>query len=337
MKVFLSYSHQDEATAHLLAYILNSHGLQCFVDRQLLPGSSFDVNLRQKIRESDLILVVLTQSSASSAWVNQEVGFALAIDKVVWPLAFEKNIQPDGMLSTTQSYSLFDWSDPSRTIDRLIEGLQGIPAGGAPETYYSKFKLDQVIRGKIERARFISSNLRNLYEHNSRQLSIYLQAAFSSFAFSDDPLYRSAGGHSDEYMGSLFEERESLTRLVRQPRTTFKMILWPVRAYDDAFLAVRYRNLLEWMLEVKDEPNIDFRCARYIGPTRHIVAEHFCIEGYKLHHTTGYEMSLVNYEPSKIENAVKEFDLVFNQASEAGQTKESAIQQIESMYRQTSV
>jgi hypothetical protein len=299
-------------------------------------GHAFDINLRQMIKDANLILLLLTKSSISSPWVNQEIGFAMAHGKPIWPLTMEKNIQPIGMLSTTQYYSLFDWSDPSRSIDRLVEVLREAPLESESMNYTQKLGLDQVIYGRIERTKFAIARLRELRDRIDAPLVIYIQAAFSSFAVSDDPMYREAGGHSDEYMQLLLQEHELLENLTDQPCTKFKMLLWPVRAYDDKYLAIRYLNLLNWMKKVKNDPTIEYACAQYLGPNRFIIPGMFCIAGYKLHHTSGYEMSIVTYDGSKIEDVLNEFNYVYNQASQADDAKGRAIQQIESMYKRVS-
>ena len=121
MRVFISYSREDEAIAHLLAYILTTHGVRCDIDRALPTGEYFDSNLKKMIENADIVLLVLTNCSATSAWVNQEIGYAIAHGKRIWPIAFEANIKPQAMLSTTQSYSLLDWVNPSDTIERLVK------------------------------------------------------------------------------------------------------------------------------------------------------------------------------------------------------------------------
>ena len=336
MKVFLSYSRKDEAVAHLLALILTSRSIECLIDRKLPAGRPFDTGLREMIREADRVLLLLTESSVSSPWVNQEIGFALAHGKPIWPLAMEETIAPVGLISTTQHYCLFDWSNPLRTIDQLVEALREPKSGDEADDFAEKAGLDQVISGRLERARFVVSRLRELRDRTQFPLPIYIQAAFSSFAISDDPMYREAGAHSDEEMVLLLQERALLESLADQPRTRLKMLLWPVRAYDDRYLAIRYRNLLGWMKRVRDDPTIEYACAQYLGPNRIIVPGRFCLAGYKLHDTTGYEMSVVTHDPSRIDDAIAEFSYVFAQTARQGDTKERAIQQIEAMYRRVS-
>ena len=336
MRVFFSYAREDEAIAHLLAYILAQHNIECLIDRALKAGTKFDTALQRMIRSADAVLVLLTESSTSSAWVNQEVGFSVACNKTIWPLAMAESMHPKGMLATTQSYSLFDWTNPSRTIKSLIAGLLEIEQGGQDHAYHKRLGLDRVITGKIERTKFIVEGLRRLLDEPAKGVTVYAQAAFSAFAVSDDPMYQEAGGHSDEYMSMLLEERRLFHQLILRPTTLFRMLLWPVRAYEEKYLAIRYKALLSWMREVRDLPNVQFLCAQYLGPNRYIVQGDFCVEGYKLHHTSGYEMSVVKYQQSRIAEAVGEFKGSYQGACTAGETKDTAIRRIEAMYQRVS-
>jgi hypothetical protein len=331
MTVFISYSRKDEAVAHLLAHILRSNNIHCLIDRELRAGQKFDLTLQQMIRKADFVLVLLTRDASRSVWVNQEIGFAIACGKTVWPLAIETDIEPYGMLSTTQAYSLFDWSDPVLAIQRLVAALQSSVPGTANP--YKQFGFDHVIEGKTERTRFIVDRLRELRTDQSRRLVILHQAAFSVFAASDDPAYREACGHSPDYMELLLAEREALDELTRMPNCSFKMILWPVRAYDDKVLAMRFANLLAWLEEARDNPAVGYVCAQYPGPNRLIVKGEFLIEGFKLHHHHGYEMTVVKYQREQIDEAAVTFYQTFGRS---GESKETACQRIRRMCERAS-
>jgi len=327
LKVFISYSRKDEAVAHLLAYILRERHIECLIDRELRAGDKFDAHLQQMIRESDLLLILLTKNAANSAWVNQEIGFATAHGKHIWPISIEKDIQPYGMLSTTQSYSLFDWSDPHLAVERLVEALHSSPL--ETTNPYRQLGFDHIIEGKIERTRFIADRLRELLNEKTKSIVILNQAAFSTFCASDDPMYRESAGHSPEYMKVLLAERRALDELVRMPNCTMKMILWPIRAYEDKYLAIRYSNLLSWMQRVKDDVTIDYVCAQYPGPNRLIVMGEFMVEGFKVHDQAGYEMTVVKYQRGQIEEAAAEFHQTFGRT---GGDKMSAIEHVNKMY-----
>jgi TIR domain len=331
VKVFISHSRKDEAVAHLLAHILRANQIDCLIDRELQAGQKFDSKLQHLIKEANLILVLLTKDASRSPWVNQEIGFAIAHGKTVWPLAIETDIEPYGMFSTTQAYSLFDWSDPAMAIQRLVSALQNsVPEMANP---YKQFGFDHVIEGKSERTRFIADRLRELRKDQSRRLVILHQAAFSIFAASDDRLYREAGGHSPEYMELLLEERKALDELVSMPNCSYKVILWPVRAYEDRYLAIRYANLLVWMEKVRDDPTVEYVCAQYPGPNRLIVMGEFLADGFKLHHHPGYEMTVVKYQEEQIEEAAAVFHQTFGRPVNG---KETARERIRQMYEKVS-
>lgn len=336
MKVFFSYSRQDEAIAHLLAHILNTYRIECLIDRQLLPARRFDEDLQAMIKRADVVLVLWSETASSSPWVNQEIGFAVALEKPIWPIALQETIQPSGMLSSVQSYSLFDWSDPSRTIDQLVSTL--LRTGESPgfRDHYRELQLDQVISGKEARTRFIITKLHCLLSRSNCQRKVFAQAAFSTFAVSPDPMYRNAGGHSEEYMDLLLAERRLFDELVRREDTAFKMIVWPVRAYDERFMSIRYQNLIGWLKSGLGDPTISLACAEYIGPNRFIVLGDpdgdLCIEGYKLHHTSGYELTTVKYSEEKVAEAVCDFERVFEQAVSGGYFGEGAIRRVEKLW-----
>ena len=92
MSVFISYAHQDEALALLLSHMLQEKGVDCLVDRTMAGGDRIDSSIQHMIRQADVLLVLLTQSSVSSSWVNQEIGFATGCGTPVWPLAVQREI-----------------------------------------------------------------------------------------------------------------------------------------------------------------------------------------------------------------------------------------------------
>jgi hypothetical protein len=329
MKIFISYAREDEAVAHFVSYVLGLNGMKCLIDVDMESGSQFDIQLQNMIRDSDMILLLLTNASASSPWVNQEIGFAIAHGKTIWPIAIERDIKPHGMISTIQSYSLFDWSEPNRAIDKLVTTLKSSHPNQLE--YFKQFGLEHVIRGKVERTRYIVHCLHELIEDQSRHSEIRCQAAFSSFSVSDDPRYDRPGEHSTEYKKLLLQEREAMNEIAKSPRFTLKLILWPVRAYEPEFLSIRFDNLIRWMEDVKNVPSVEFVCVHYPGPNRLIASNQYCIEGFKLHQQSGYGVSIVKHEKQAIDLATKEFDITFQQA---GQTKAAAIDQVRKMFHQ---
>lgn len=323
MKIFISYSRKDETAAHLLAHILSKNRIDCLIDRQLQAGEKFDVKLQQMIRDSDLVLVLLTKASAESKWVNQEIGFAIGIAKPVFPLAIESDAPEPGMIQMTHEFPLFDWSDPDHAIKRLVKALRDAAQGLA--TSDKQLGFDRLLEGRVARANFLATHLGQLAKRKSGDLVILHQAAFSIFSASDDALYRDAPGHTPEVVEAQLEEKAAWEALVARPNCSLKLLLWPVRAYEPRYLAVRYANLLAWLRKVKENPAIDFACGHYPGPNRLIVVGEMVIEGFKLHNHPGYELTRVKYRPDQIVQAAAEFRTAF--AKTAG-GKEAVIERI---------
>lgn len=327
MNIFISYSRANHVMANLLGYILTNKGFNCLIDHKIEPGRSFDKEIEDMIQKSDIILILLTRSSLSSQWVNQEIGYARALKKQIWPIAMENDIDPKGIIFSTQSYNLINWSEPYHSIDLLVEALHKNIAGN--DDLFLDFGFDRVLQGREARTRFLVYRLKELKKllASEKDRKIILnQSAFSIFAASNDPMYVNAGNHSPELIKLMLEERSCLDELARMPNCSLKLILYPVRSYEPKYLAVRFQHLLKWLNEIKDISTVDYVYAPYPVPNRLIVVDEFCLEGYKLHNHPGYEMSLIKYQKDYIKKVQAEFEFVFNWSAMG---KEDTIRRIE--------
>jgi hypothetical protein len=312
MNVFISYSREEAAVACLLAYILDLHGIHCEFDRHIPPGDDFHVDIRDMIRRADIVIALMTNAAVASPWVNQEVGFSLALQKSILPVLIERDIQHIGMLSRIQPVPLFDWSEPSRSIKPLIDAL----SRSAQEAVspLEVVGLDRVIYGKIERTKFLVGRLEDL-AGDTAGLVVLNQAAFTIFAASSDPGYGTAGGHGPTEMQLLLQEKEAFGKLVDAPNVTLKFLLCPEqRSYRKDYLEMRFRNLLGWMRRTKDHPRVSYACADIPVPNRLIVVGKLFIEGSKHQHGPNYDVTFVKERPEDVDRAVKEFNDIFERS-----------------------
>jgi TIR domain len=83
MRIFLSYASEDKDSAEQLYLALIASGHQVFFDRATLPpGGDFNSRIRQAVRESDLLIFLISPHSvARSSYALTELSFAR--DK--WP------------------------------------------------------------------------------------------------------------------------------------------------------------------------------------------------------------------------------------------------------------
>ncbi|TLU88155.1 MAG: toll/interleukin-1 receptor domain-containing protein [Chlorobium sp.] len=89
-KIFISYAYQDNNEINKLKSALTEKGIisdeaDLMVDSQmpLVPGSSLRGAIRSAMESASTVVVYWTKNSASSDFVNYEMGMADALDKKV--------------------------------------------------------------------------------------------------------------------------------------------------------------------------------------------------------------------------------------------------------------
>jgi hypothetical protein len=195
------------------------------------------------------------------------------------------------------------------------------------------------ILGKLHRTQLIANRLENLLQQKERSTTIYEQSAFSTFGITlNKDVWKTSPEYSEEYFLAAVRQRQMLEQLAPQSRTPLQLIINPVRTYDAPRMRSRFEALLNWMTrpDISNNPTVDFVEARYEGPNRLIVEDEFCIEGFKMHDTSGYEYSIMHSERKKIADAIAAFRRVFEQAKAEGQTKESVISTLRGLRNQHS-
>lgn len=100
-RVFLSHSYSDRAVVAAIHDQLAASGIEVWISEQHPePGSQVSEKILEAIRQTDVLVVLLTEASSVSQYVQQEIGAALIAKKPVVPLA-TFDVPPDrlGMLA----------------------------------------------------------------------------------------------------------------------------------------------------------------------------------------------------------------------------------------------
>lgn len=124
-KVFLSHSSKDASWVNWIR--ANAHQIEIEVylhefDPQ--PGQSIAAKLRAAIQSSDALVVLLTGSSESSAYVHQEIGTAKALNKPVIPLV-QPGVRKESLaMLDGLEYIPFDFTNPQQALQTLLPHLQ---------------------------------------------------------------------------------------------------------------------------------------------------------------------------------------------------------------------
>lgn len=74
--IFISYSRQDRGYALRLATVMRAAGLSVWFDALLRTGDTWPAELARRIDESDAVVVIMSEASRRSPWVQAEVRYA---------------------------------------------------------------------------------------------------------------------------------------------------------------------------------------------------------------------------------------------------------------------
>lgn len=95
-RVFISYSHDDSAAASSIVSVLKDNGLTVLWDQDFAFGRGFEEQIKSFIAYAHVFLPLITARSSQRGWVHQEIGYALALNVPVLPVAVD--VLPSQML-----------------------------------------------------------------------------------------------------------------------------------------------------------------------------------------------------------------------------------------------
>lgn len=133
LKVFISHASEEKAIAGGLKESLDCCGVNAFVAHDdIETGTKWDEEILDQLRQCDAFVVILTENSKNSQYVNQEIGYALARRVPIIPLkvpidpwCFISNIQ--GMkLEVTQKITQFGLIESYNYHDSAIAIVEGL-------------------------------------------------------------------------------------------------------------------------------------------------------------------------------------------------------------------
>lgn len=126
--IFISYSSKDRPWVERFAKTLESHGWSVWWDRNIPTGGSFNQVIRQELGIAKCAIVVWSEQSVESEWVQAEAAEAKQQDKYL-PIKINESDVPLGFTQRTFQ-SLVDWeagidhagfSQLLKDIERLVK------------------------------------------------------------------------------------------------------------------------------------------------------------------------------------------------------------------------
>lgn len=218
LDVFFSYDSEDSLLVGRLKDGIENRSDQDIDVYIYEEDHRFGEQIAQKakdhIRQSDLVIVLITPNSRDSAWVHQEIGFAEGVDCPVVPIVSEDldTSEITGLLKGAE-YVEFDRDDPGRFFEVFLGYVRRTFDGSPSEDpTYRGGRLradasDQLKAGNVERAF-------ETYERSYQAYDAARRSANESDGVDPDGPQRTTG-HSEEDLRAarrhlLAEELDSL-------------------------------------------------------------------------------------------------------------------------------
>ncbi len=104
IRVFISYTHDDLCYVEQLVDYLEECGFQTLWDDKLKPGEGFTSQIQNLIVQSHVFIAFVTNHSNLRGWVQQEIGYALALNIPILPIAI--GTDPVGIISGVEAVRL---------------------------------------------------------------------------------------------------------------------------------------------------------------------------------------------------------------------------------------
>lgn len=137
--LFISYSHADATFVDKLEGHLNGKGIRFWRDIHDMKSGRMETQVDRAIRQNPTVLLILSEHSLQSDWVEHEVRTARGLEKemqrdVLCPVALDDSWKnsawPRRIMEQVMEYNILDfstWEDDSKfgsTFNRLIDGLE---------------------------------------------------------------------------------------------------------------------------------------------------------------------------------------------------------------------
>ncbi len=126
--VMISYSHKDRQYANMVVAILEQNNIKCWIDyRDAMPGINYAGSIVRAIKNSDFVVVILSNNSIESAQVLNEINSAVNNGIKIIPFKIDTAELNDNMEYYLGKTHWLDAITPplEEHIYRLVETING--------------------------------------------------------------------------------------------------------------------------------------------------------------------------------------------------------------------
>lgn len=132
---FIGYSSTDEELARFVEVHLRAQGLDVFLASvSLQPGQRWSEAIWSSLKASPWVVFLASRSACQSAYVQQELGAALASEKRIIPIVWD--LPPSelpGWIKERQALDLRggSWNDLARAVRDIADAIMADKRNGA--------------------------------------------------------------------------------------------------------------------------------------------------------------------------------------------------------------
>lgn len=251
-RVFISYRHSDKSKVKNLVEILEENGLEPMWSQDLKPGGGFTQDIMDFIAHSHVFVPFLTKDSIERGWVNQEIGYAKALNIPILPICLEEI--PSGMINDKHK---LEWEENTEKLKNILsyEYFERLIVSEKPKPLF------EIGNYHNERTQMIGDFSKSVlcmgYHGHIRQ-----KARLSSFQIPDLPpnhqiwSERDNSGYDEHRFTLLRRERNLLNMHVEICGCS--LIIDPIQTIDrngNDIARVRIQLLIEYLEKIKN-PNV---------------------------------------------------------------------------------
>ena len=313
-RVFVSYSHEDEALVERLVQILEDAGLTVLCDRSINVGMPFTDAIKSLITHAHLFMPLITKAARKRPWVHQEIGYAMARNIPVLPVVVARAGLPGEMISQLQAIVVKrKLSDlPERLAAANLEALV-LPRPALPQD------MVKVAYWPEERTEWMAQYADRVVDMGHYGM-LRQKGAFSSFCLPDghvsDRIWRDRDGEgvrSDHYHHLQRAERQALERHARQAGC--RLIIDPtldLRTRGPCVTSTRLKTLLEFVESMPDELLQIATSHRALSGSLTILGDWFVAESVTPR-PGGYLQTVFDWHAPTALRRARQFDLEFEE------------------------
>lgn len=312
-RIFVSYASEDRQLAGILVSALRDLKLEPVWDKDIRPGTPFTDAIKGLISHVHVFMPVITDNSQKRPWVNQETGYAMALNIPVLPVAV--NTLPAEMISQLQAISVnADGTDLAEKLSEInFEQLVSPP----PPKPQSTVEIADWPETRTE----LMARYANLIIELGSYGQLRQRGALSSFCIPnkdiDHQAWKDREGpypRSRYFLSLLREERRALEKHVRERGCL--LMIDPAMEFSKVGVTARRARLESLQEFLKSMPEDKVRVvitphAREGNLT--IVGDWFVAESLTPRAGEGFKQTIFNWHAPTVLRWIRRFDDEFEE------------------------